>query len=239
MAQPIVTVKQRKLGHRFLVAESWWIISGRNDVASIRPYSPHIASFSNDGIYFDGAYGPKVIDQLRYVVDTLEKDPDSRQAVIGIWRPNPRDSKDIGCTLSVQWLIRDGKLNCLDTMRSSDAWLGIVYDWWNFTALSAYVLLLLRERSERFKDVRLGTLYVTAGSQHLYVNPKQDGMPNIPYTMEDVVGLLGSMNPDSLIPYNSLNVDEFTSPPDFITHLELLKDRKDSGHAWLRELLLK
>jgi hypothetical protein len=264
MRWPIVSIKRRKMGFKFMVAESYWILAGKNDVASLQPYSPHIASFSNDGYHFDGAYGPKIIDQLRYVVDTLEKDPDSRQAVIEIWRPNPRDSKDVPCTLTVQWLIRDGKLHCIDTMRSSDAWLGWVYDVWNFTALSTYILLFLKERANKsqgpypstfqfMRKLKLGALFLTAGSSHLYINPKEDGATNIPYSLEDVQETL--LAADAMghccyavrpcacdawqAKYNPLNIDEFSSPGDFLAHLELIKDRKDSGHQWLRELLLK
>lgn len=251
MRTPVVSVKRRKLGFRFLAAEAWWILTGRNDVASIEPYSPHIASFSNDGYRFDGAYGPRIVDQLRYIVDTLTRDPDSRQAVIEIWRPNPRDSKDVPCTLSIQWLIRNGKLHCVDTMRSSDAWLGWPYDTFNFSMLSAYVALLLRERGHKeegcssqskvLSNLQLGTLWLTAGSSHLYVNPIEDGATNVPYSLVDVQGVLevdrlrhdrshdcneGCPCRDPFIQYAPLNLDEFDGPSHLIKHLEACKDRK-------------
>ena len=165
---PIVTCKARNLGYRFMVAEAWWILTGQNAVETIKPYSQQIERFSDDGIHYSGAYGPPVVDQLTYIVDSLQKDSHSRQAVLTIWRPNPRDSKDIPCTVNVQWLIRDGYLHCIDTMRSSDAWLGWPYDIFNFTMLSAHILQLLRKRSSYFDSVDLGTLTLNAGSQHLY-----------------------------------------------------------------------
>lgn len=252
MRWPIVSVKRRKMGFKFLAAEAWWILSGKNDVASLRPYSPHIASFSNDGYHFDGAYGPKIIDQLRYIIDTLERDPDSRQAVIEIWRPNPRDSRDVPCTLNIQWLIRDGKLNCIDTMRSSDAWLGWPYDTFNFSMLSTYVLLLLKERnSAKFANLKLGALWLTAGSSHLYINPKEDGATNIPYSIEDVQGVvedaetrrLHHMSKECGGPctcadwqtmYAPLNVDEFSGPDHVLEVLSLAKDKK-SPHNFMQE----
>jgi thymidylate synthase len=241
MRWPIVSIKRRKMGFKFLAAEACWILSGKNDVASLRPYSPHIASFSNDGYHFDGAYGPKIIDQLRYIIDTLERDPDSRQAVIEIWRPNPRDSRDVPCTLNVQWLIRDGKLNCIDTMRSSDAWLGWPYDTFNFSMLSTYVLLLLKERnSAKFADLKLGALWLTAGSSHLYINPKEDGATNIPYSLEDVQGVLSAAEAmgkcchavrpcacdDWQSRYAPLDPLELDGPTHLIEHLSLCKDKR-------------
>lgn len=168
MNYPILTVLARKLGYKFMLRESWWIMDGRNSVETITNFSKAISSFSNDGFHFDGAYGPRVVDQIRYIVDCLEKDRDTRQAVLTIWRPNPRDSKDIPCTVSIQWLIRDNTIHCIDNMRSSDIWLGWPYDIFNFTMLTGYIMLLLRERG--INDLKLGNIYLNAGSQHLYSN---------------------------------------------------------------------
>ena len=165
---PVVTAKARNLGYRFMVAEAWWILTGQNAVETIKPYSKQIERFSDDGVHFAGAYGPPVIDQLTYIVDSLQRDKQTRQAVLSIWRPNPRDSKDIPCTVSVQWLIRDNYLHCIDNMRSSDAWLGWPYDIFNFTMLTAHILQLLKKRGSGYENLELGTLTLNAGSQHLY-----------------------------------------------------------------------
>ncbi len=170
MKYPILSVIKRKLGYKFMFREAWWIINGRNTVHDIKEYSKAISNFSNDGHYFDGAYGPRIVDQLRYVVDCLYNDNDTRQAVIEIWRPNPRDSKDIPCTINVQWLIRNGKIHCIDTMRSSDIWLGWPYDIFNFSMLTGYILLLLKDRGEEYAGLELGNIHLNAGSQHLYLS---------------------------------------------------------------------
>jgi thymidylate synthase len=261
MIRPIVTANRRKLGFKFMAAEAWWIISGRNDVESISPFSPHIAAFSNDGYHFDGAYGPKIIDQLRYVCDTLEDDLESRQAVIEVWRPNPRTSKDIPCTLSIQWMIREEHgqllLHCFDTMRSSDAWLGWPYDVFNFSMLSAYILLMLKKRAKlgltqrKMEDVarlKLGRLHLTAASQHLYINPHEDGAKNIPYTMTDVQGVVEDYvrmeienGPQAFwdrtsleTPYSPLDIDQFSSPQDFLAYLGECK--AGARGQWMSEL---
>ena len=75
-------------------------------------------------------------------------------------------TNDVPCTLSLQFLIRNGELNCIATMRSSDAWLGWVYDIYNFSMVSLYVMLQLKSQ-HKFK-YNLGHLYLTVGSQHLY-----------------------------------------------------------------------
>lgn len=169
MRYPIVTVPERKIGYKFMAAEAAWILSGDDRVSTISPFSRNISNFSDNGETFFGAYGPKIVDQLAYVVKTLEQDPDSRQAVLNIWRENPAKSKDIPCSISIQFLIRNNRLHCQYTMRSSDAWLGWVYDVFNFSMLSGVVLLGL---SERFPQLELGFLTLTAGSQHLYDRDK-------------------------------------------------------------------
>jgi thymidylate synthase len=166
MKYPLVTVEDRKMGYRFAAAEAAWILSGDDRVETIAPFSREITKFSDDGVIFFGAYGPRIKAQMPYIHNCLMDDSDSRQAVINLWRENPPKSKDIPCSISVQWLIRDGKLNCMYTMRSSDAWLGWVYDVFNFTMLSSELLLSLRHG--KYRDLVLGDLTLTAGSQHLY-----------------------------------------------------------------------
>jgi len=169
MSAPVVTVAERKLGRRFLTAEAAWILSGDNRVSSIAPYSKEIVKFSDDGLTFRGAYGPKFVDQVSYVVQALREDTSTRQAVINLWRERPGSSLDHPCTTNLQWLIRDEQLHCVTTMRSSDVFLGWVYDTHTFSMMSAYVLLSLRQQDPpQWDRIVLGDLYLTAGSQHLY-----------------------------------------------------------------------
>jgi hypothetical protein len=107
-----------------------------------------------------GAYGPVFIDQFPYIIQTLERDPDSRQAIDMIWRPRPGSSKDIPCTLSLHFMIRDGKLELTTTMRSNDAWLGFPYDLFTFTRLQATVARLL--------SIFPGVYTHQVASMHLY-----------------------------------------------------------------------
>lgn len=166
MYYPVVSCKPRKLGYKFMAAEALWILSGDNRVSTIAPWSKEISKFSDDGETFFGAYGPKIRDQLDYVVNTLMNDFDSRQAVLTIWRENPPKTKDVPCTIAIQWLIRNRVLVCIDNMRSSDSWLGWPYDVFNFSIISHYICAHIWE-TFRVK-VRPGHLYINCGSQHIY-----------------------------------------------------------------------
>lgn len=167
-ARPVITVAERKLGYRFLCAEAAWIMDGQNRVETIAPYSREISRFSDDGVIFYGAYGPKIRDQLDYVVNTLASDASSRQAVISIWRENPPQTRDVPCTVSLQFIRRDMGLHCIASMRSSDAWLGVPYDGFNFSMLTLGLLLELRAATPGWHDVGLGTTTLLLGSSHLY-----------------------------------------------------------------------
>lgn len=212
MHTPILSVIERNLGYKFMAREAWWIMSGRNDVESIKDYSKAISRFSDDGYHFNGAYGPRLVDQWHYIVDSLINDIDTRQAVATIWRPNPRASKDIPCTVSVQWLIRNNKIYCIDNMRSSDIWLGVPYDVFNFTMLTGYLMLLLRERG--LDNLELGYLYLNAGSRHLYEN-----------NFESAIDVLNSRLCKT---YQEFDPYEFDSPLDLKYYLKALSE-KDSA----------
>lgn len=223
MTAPVVVNPLRKLGYRFMAAEAWWIASGRSDVASIAPYGKHIADFSDDGVTFFGAYGPKAKPQMSYVVEKLLEDRDSRQAVINIWRECPPRTKDVPCTTTVQWMIRGGKLHCIDTMRSNDMWLGFPYDIFNFSMLSACLALRLREVGVK---VDLGQLYLRAGSCHLYE-------PNWAAAKACV-----EAHDQIKFDYAPLDLSEFENEAALLTHLKRLADRDwvNLQHKWLGEL---
>jgi thymidylate synthase len=168
MKDPYVRDVTRKISEAFRYAEAYWILTGDNRVSSIAPWAPSIEYFSDNGHVFQGAYGPKVTEQLSYVVDMLLRDRNTRQAVLSIWRENPRDSKDIPCTLSLQFLIREGQLHCVATMRSSDVWLGLPYDMFNFSCIANWVMLEVNSSWENIDRIKLGQLTINMGSSHLY-----------------------------------------------------------------------
>lgn len=168
MRKPVLRVPDRSLSYKFMVAEAFWILSGDDRVETIAPYNSRIAAFSDDGERFFGAYGPKIVAQLPYIIEKLQADEDSRQAGLTIWRECPPNTKDVPCTVAVFFNIRGGKLNAHVFMRSSDVWLGVPYDVFNFSMLSHLVCGLLNERRLVADAVSPGRLFLTAASSHLY-----------------------------------------------------------------------
>lgn len=157
----IITLKTRKLNYSFMVAEWLWMAWGRNDVEMISHYNKALTKFSDDGETFFGAYGVRIMSQLHYVIGTLKRDVDSRQAIISLWRPNPPSTKDVPCTSLMQFMIRKNKLESIVTMRSSDVWLGIPYDVFNFTRIQAGIAAEL--------GISPGPITLQLGSSHIYM----------------------------------------------------------------------
>lgn len=166
MRYPILGYEDRHLSYKYCAAEAYWILTGDNRTETLVPYNKNMINFSDDGVTYFGAYGPKIVSQIDYVIDTLAKDNSTRQAGLTIWRENPPHTKDVPCTIGMFFSIRDGHLNASVFMRSSDAWLGVPYDAFTFTMVACYVLAELKNKHKI--DIALGTLTITAVSAHLY-----------------------------------------------------------------------
>lgn len=156
----------RDLNYRFAVAEAVWIASGLNTVEPLARYNSVMRKFSDDGVVLAGAYGPRLATQWDWVVKQIVKDPDTRQAVANIWTPTPAPSKDIPCTLSAQFLLRENRLDAVWTMRSNDLWLGTPYDAFSFSFVTACLAGAVSQALQQ--TVTAGTITLNAGSSHIY-----------------------------------------------------------------------
>ncbi len=102
--------------------------------------APALSPFAEDDGRFWGAYGERIGGQLVECYTKLVDDPDTRQAVISLWDPakdGVAGHRDTPCTLSLTFSLIDGWLELSVTMRSNDAWLGLPYDVFQFSALQA------------------------------------------------------------------------------------------------------
>lgn len=160
MRQNVLVHPKRNMNYRFMVAEWLWIVFGYDNLDMLCRYNKQMAQFSDNGLTLAGAYGPRLFSQWEWIVAKLKADRATRQAVVSIWTPAPYPSKDIPCTLSMQFLIRNGDLNCIVNMRSSDVWLGIPYDFFTFSMLANSLAGQL--------GVTPGWLQINMGSSHLY-----------------------------------------------------------------------
>lgn len=115
-----------------------------------------------DGEVLHGSYGPRLRNQIPYVLDLLSRDPDTRQAVLQVWDPayDLQVRRDLPCTVGFQLLLRGNYLDMLTTMRSNDAWRGFAYDVFQFAQLQCTMAHCL--------GAAVGRMIHRVGSFHLY-----------------------------------------------------------------------
>lgn len=172
----IVSNPVRKMPMRYAVGELAWYLSGSNKVKDISRFSKKWVEISDDGETNNSAYGYRIFskfgfDQWEHVKALLKKDPNSRQAVIHIKDANNHPTKDVPCTVYLQFFIRDGKLNLSTHMRSNDIWMGVPYDMFSFCFLQMMMAMEL--------GVEIGQYTHYAGSLHLYKRDYETAKRNI------------------------------------------------------------
>jgi len=149
------------------LGELLWYLRGTDRLDVIGYYLPEYADSSDDGKTIHGAYGPRLLkthgtNQIRTVIALLRRWTDSRRAVVQLFAATDlaRRYKDVPCTCTWQFLLRERKLSMIASMRSNDAFLGLPHDVFTFT--------MMQELIARSVGAELGDYYHFVGSMHLY-----------------------------------------------------------------------
>lgn len=158
----------RKMPIRYAIGELLWYRSKQNTCDSIAPFSKFWQTVSDDGVTVNSNYGYCIhkkydFDQWEMVKKLLIKQPNTRHAVLHIKEARnliESPTKDVNCTIALQFLLRNGKLDMITTMRSNDIHLGLPYDVFNFTCMQIQMAMEL--------GVEIGTYYHNAASLHMY-----------------------------------------------------------------------
>lgn len=157
------------------IAETMWVLAGRNDVAWLSHYLPRAADFSDDGQVWRGGYGPRLrdysgqiddvdgIDQIRHIVDLLSEDRSSRRAVVSIYDPavDSAPGKDIPCNDFLSFISRDGRLDLSVFVRSNDLI-------WGWSGINAFEWSVLQEIVAGILGLQVGSLVFSTTSLHVY-----------------------------------------------------------------------
>lgn len=150
------------------IAESMWVLAGRDDVSYLEGYLKRARDFSDDGATWRGAYGPRLrnwhgADQLRAIVALLSADPDSRRAVASLYDPaqDMVESRDVPCNNWLHFLRRNGQLHLHVAARSTDIW-------WGFSGINIFEWALLLEMMAHWLGDLPGQLSFFTSSLHLY-----------------------------------------------------------------------
>ena len=149
------------------LGELCWYLRGANELEFIEYYIPKYREFAEEGILF-GAYGPRLMrrrgktNQLENIISLLKHKSSSRQAVVQLFDAEDivGEHKDVPCTSTMQFLLRNDCLELITNMRSNDVYLGFPHDVFCFT--------MLQEIVARRLGVEPGVYRHIVGSLHLY-----------------------------------------------------------------------
>lgn len=149
------------------LGELLWYLDGSKDLEFISYYIPLYEDDSEDDETIYGGYGPRFFNtrgnnQIDNIINLLKKKDTTRRAVIQLFDASDLavPHKDIPCTCTLQFLIRDKRLHMFTNMRSNDVYFGLPHDIFSFT--------MLQEIIARTLNVKLGKYKHFVGSLHLY-----------------------------------------------------------------------
>ncbi|MBY3116686.1 thymidylate synthase [Rhizobium laguerreae] len=149
------------------LGELLWYLHGSDQLEFIEPYIPRYREDAENGVIY-GAYGPRFsamrgdINQVANIIQMLTDSPSTKRAVIQLFDAGDvtRRFKEVPCTTTMQFFVRESRLHLSVTMRSNDAYLGLPHDVFCFT--------MLQEMMARRLGHELGEYYHYVGSMHVY-----------------------------------------------------------------------
>ena len=181
---PIVTTK--KIPFRWIAEETFWFLSGDTNEANLRARGvdiwaewadeEHTSRFGRAAgdlgpVYgylwrsFGGNYPERDgVDQIARLIETIEKNPNSRRLIVTGWDPRVADCVDLPpCHTLFQFKVeREKILHCQLYQRSADAFLGVPFN------ISSYALLT--HLIAHVCELEVGEFIYTLGDYHIYRN---------------------------------------------------------------------
>jgi len=169
---PMVTTK--KLHTRSIIHELLWFLSGDTNIAYLNDNG---VTIWNEWADEQGDLGPVYgsqwrswptpdglhVDQIRQVIESLRRDPDSRRIIVSAWNVAQLDEMALApCHCLFQFYVADGRLSCQLYQRSADIFLGVPFN------IASYALLthMVAQQAE----LQVGEFIWTGGDCHLYLN---------------------------------------------------------------------
>jgi thymidylate synthase len=169
---PLVTTKKVHL--KSIIHELLWFLAGDTNVGYLQRNG---VTIWNEWADAKGELGPVYgsqwrnwptpdggqIDQIRDVVSSITKNPDSRRHIVTAWNPADIPKMKLPpCHALFQFYVADGKLSCQLYQRSADIFLGVPFN------IASYALLMMMVA--QVTRLAPGEFVHTLGDAHLYLN---------------------------------------------------------------------
>ncbi len=111
----------------------------------------------------DGSYGRDGKDQITWLLNEIQRNPNSRRLIVTGWNPKEADQVALPpCHTLFQFYVNDGKLSCQLYQRSADIFLGVPFN------IASYALLT--HMIAHVSNLGVGEFVHTIGDAHLYLN---------------------------------------------------------------------
>jgi len=169
---PLVTTK--KVHWKSVVHELIWFLRGDTNIAYLKE---HGVSIWDEWADAEGNLGPVygrqwrawptadggTVDQIRWVVDEIRRNPDSRRLIVSAWNVGELPKMALmPCHTLFQFYVADGRLSCQLYQRSGDIFLGVPFN------IASYALLT--HMVAHVCGLGVGDFVHTLGDAHLYSN---------------------------------------------------------------------
>ena len=179
---PMVTTK--KLHLKSIIYELLWFLNGDTNVKYLQDNGVRIW---NEWADENGDLGPvyghqwrnwnsEEIDQIKEMIETLKKNPNSRRMLVSAWNPSVMPNTSVSfsenvangkaalppCHAFFQFYVADGKLSCQLYQRSADVFLGVPFN------IASYALLTMM--MAQVCGYEVGDFIHTFGDVHIYNN---------------------------------------------------------------------
>ncbi len=111
----------------------------------------------------DGTYAKDGVDQIRWLLAEIRRNPDSRRLIVSGW--NPAEAEQVAlppCHTLFQFQVQDGELSCQLYQRSADIFLGVPFNIASYALLTCMIAQVC--------GLKPGDFVHTLGDAHLYNN---------------------------------------------------------------------
>lgn len=161
--------ESRKLNVEYIKKEFLWYLKGDRFDTSITKSASMWKQLVNDDGSINSNYGQYIFKDGHFdrVANILRNDKDSRRAAFVILSNEhlKSETKDYPCTYSINFHIRENKLNMIVRMRSQDGIYGMGNDAPCFSFIHE---MMFAELKDVYKDLEYGVYYHSADSFHVY-----------------------------------------------------------------------